>query len=212
MSDLIKFFQAIDINGDGHLEWSEFTEYIIENIRRIDKPNYKNKQFQENEVISSAYSKISNEYKITNVVDTGATNPVKKIIYAPRERKYYLLETAATTIRIYDHNFTLIDYLELKGESVHSAIIDFSLDKNDLVLGALFEGAIRYCNLKVMGNVKTCNECEAKKMAYYHKAEYLPLHKYWAFVSKGGDLKLCTASYRSRTAIDFAVVATMRQH
>ena len=29
VSDLIKFFQAIDINGDGHLEWSEFTEYII---------------------------------------------------------------------------------------------------------------------------------------------------------------------------------------
>lgn len=25
VSDLIKFFQAIDINGDGHLEWSEFT-------------------------------------------------------------------------------------------------------------------------------------------------------------------------------------------
>lgn len=60
VSDLIKFFQAIDINGDGHLEWSEFTEYIIENIRRIEKPNYKNKAFQENEVISSAYSKISN--------------------------------------------------------------------------------------------------------------------------------------------------------
>lgn len=29
VADLIKFFQAIDVNGDGHLEWSEFTEYII---------------------------------------------------------------------------------------------------------------------------------------------------------------------------------------
>ncbi len=45
VSDLIKFFQAIDINGDGHMEWSEFTEYIIENIRKVEKPTYKNKKF-----------------------------------------------------------------------------------------------------------------------------------------------------------------------
>ena len=48
ISDLIKFFQSIDINGDGHLEWSEFTEYIIENIRVVEKPRYKNSAYEEN--------------------------------------------------------------------------------------------------------------------------------------------------------------------
>ena len=81
-----------------------------------------------------------------------------------------------------------------------------------MVFGALFEGAIRFCNLKVVGNVKTCNECESKKMANYHKVEFLPLHNYWAFVSKTGELKLCTASYRSRTSIDFSIVTVMKQH
>lgn len=169
MSDLIKFFQAIDINGDGHLEWSEFTEYIIENIRRIDKPNYKNKVFQENEVISSAYSKISNEYKIMNVIDTGTTNCIKKITYISREEKYYLLEAGSNILRIFDAKFTLVDYLELKGESQHSFIVDFSFDKVNMIFCAIFESSARYCNLKILGNVKSCNECEVKKMANYHK-------------------------------------------
>jgi hypothetical protein len=49
-------------------------------------------------------------------------------------------------------------------------------------------------------------------MGNYHKVEFLPLHGYWAFLSKHGELKLCTASYRSRTVIDFAVVAVFKQH
>jgi hypothetical protein len=138
VSDLIKFFQAIDINGDGHLEWSEFTEYIIENIRRVERPNYKNKVFQENEVISSAYSKISNEYKITNVVDTGTNNCIKKIVYIAREQKYYLLEAASNLLRIYDAHFALQDYLELQGESPHSHILDFAFDKANMVFCAIF--------------------------------------------------------------------------
>jgi len=32
VSGLIKLFQDIDINGDGHMEWSEFTQYIIDAV------------------------------------------------------------------------------------------------------------------------------------------------------------------------------------
>jgi hypothetical protein len=81
-----------------------------------------------------------------------------------------------------------------------------------MVFAAIFENSIRYCNLKVLGNVKTCNEVELKKMANYHKVEHLPLHGYWAFLSKHGELKLCSASYRSRTGLDFSTICTMKQH
>lgn len=62
-------------------------------------------------MISSAYSKISNEYKIINVIDTGTNNCIKKIVYILKEEKYYLLEAGSNIIRIYDSKFTLIDYL-----------------------------------------------------------------------------------------------------
>ena len=115
VSDLIKFFQAIDVNGDGHLEWSEFTEYIIENIRRVEKPNYKNKSFEENEIISSAYSKISNEYKITKVIDAGTNNSVKKIVYLRKMAQYYVLEAGSNVMRVFDDKFNRIDEFGLKG-------------------------------------------------------------------------------------------------
>jgi hypothetical protein len=32
VNGLIKLFQDIDINGDCHMEWSEFTQYIIDAV------------------------------------------------------------------------------------------------------------------------------------------------------------------------------------
>ena len=32
ISGLLKLFQDIDINDDGHMEWSEFTQYIIDAV------------------------------------------------------------------------------------------------------------------------------------------------------------------------------------
>ena len=32
VNGLIKLFQDIDINGDEHMEWSEFTQYIIDAV------------------------------------------------------------------------------------------------------------------------------------------------------------------------------------
>ncbi len=81
-----------------------------------------------------------------------------------------------------------------------------------MILGAIFEGSARYCNLKLLGNVKSCNECETKKLHNYHRIEYLPLHKLWAFLSKSGELRLSTASYRSRTMLDYNTVLVLKQH
>jgi hypothetical protein len=74
-----------------------------------------------------------------------------------KDQRYYLLEAGSNIIRIYDQCFNLIDYLQLHTDSSHSFIVDFAFDKENSVFGALFEGAVRFCNLKVLGNVKTCN-------------------------------------------------------
>lgn len=41
---LIKLFKDIDINGDEHMEWSEFTQYIIDCVLE-DKINPKSSMF-----------------------------------------------------------------------------------------------------------------------------------------------------------------------
>lgn len=73
-----------------------------------------------------------------NVIDTGTNNCIKKIMYIPREQKYYLLEAGSNLLRIFDAKFALVDYLELKGESQYSFIVDFSFDKNSMVFCAIF--------------------------------------------------------------------------
>lgn len=146
------------------------------------------------------------------MVDPGTLNCIKKIVYLLRDQRYYLLEAGASVIRIYDSSFGLVDYLQLTAESSHSFILDFDFDKENMVFCALFEGSARFCNLKVQGNVKTCNECEPKRLSTYHKVQYLPLHKYWAFLSKTGELRLASAVYRSRTLLDYTTVLVLRQH
>lgn len=158
MSDLIKFFQAIDINGDGHLEWSEFTEYIIENIRVVEKPKYKNRAYEENEIISSAYSKISSEYKIAKVCDLNMQGLVKKIIYMEEAKVYYILESQTSAIRMFDCSFKCIDSIALDAKSIKSYIIDFSLDKENVFVGCIFEDCLHFCNLKVKSAVKFVNK------------------------------------------------------
>ena len=158
VSDLIKFFQAIDINGDGHLEWSEFTEYIIENIRVVDQPKYKNKLFEENEIIFSAYSKISNEYRINKTCDLNCQSAIKKIIYLKQTEQYYVQETYGSSIRIFNSHFNFEDSIDLYGKNLKSAIIDFSLDQESHVTGILFESSLFMCNMKIKTAAKYINE------------------------------------------------------
>jgi hypothetical protein len=73
-----------------------------------------------------------------NVIDTGTNNCIKKIIYISKEEKYYLLESGSNILRIFDAKFTLIDYLELKGESQYSFIVDFSFDKGNMIFCSIF--------------------------------------------------------------------------
>ena len=42
-------------------------------------------------------------------------------------------------------------------DSPNAFIADFDFDKENMVFCSIFEGSARFCNLKILGNVKTCN-------------------------------------------------------
>lgn len=212
MSDLIKFFQAIDINGDGHLEWSEFTEYIIENIRVVEKPKYKNRAYEENEIISSAYSKVSNEYRINKMYDLNCQSLIKKIIFMEEGKNYFVLEHQASSIKIFDSNFKCVDVVTLEGKSEKSFIVDFSLDKENVIVGCIFEDALHFCNLKAKSAVKFVNHQELPEFKDCGKLEFLPKHGVWGVLSKVGSMILLQISYNSRTLVSCNILKHIQHH
>lgn len=68
VNGLIKLFQDIDINGDGHMEWAEFTQYIIDAVigskdaQLYDARFERDRELTELEVIDRAYSRKSKRY------------------------------------------------------------------------------------------------------------------------------------------------------
>ena len=124
----------------------------------MEQPRYKNKMFEENEIISSAYSKISNEYRIIKTFDLNSQSSIKKIIYARQADLYYVQETYTSIIRIFDGSFVFQDSIELNGENSKSNIVDFSFDQELQIIGMIFEGTLNLCNMKVKTAAKFINQ------------------------------------------------------
>ncbi len=89
VNGLIKLFQDIDINGDGHMEWAEFTQYIIDAVigekdaRFFDARNDQAREMTEVEVLDRAYSRKSKRYVAMTVFDNSPhSNLIKKVCYA----------------------------------------------------------------------------------------------------------------------------------
>lgn len=87
VNGLIKLFQDIDINGDGHMEWAEFTQYIIDAVigekdaRFFDARFERDREMTELEVLDRAYSRKSKRYVPMATFDNSThSNLIKKVI------------------------------------------------------------------------------------------------------------------------------------
>ena len=167
----------------------------------VDQPKYKNKIFEENEIIFSAYSKISNEYRIIKTCDLGCQSAIKKILYLKQTSQYYVQEIYGSSIRIFNSMFILEDSIDLIGENSKSSIVDFSLDHDFHVVGMIFESSFQLCNMKVKTAAKFINQAIKGTLKNCNKVEYLPYHRLWALMFKTGEIQLISASYRTRVQL-----------
>ena len=68
VNGLIKLFTDIDINGDTFMEWSEFTQYIIDAVigekdsTESEGRKNKMKELTEQEILDKAYSRKTKRY------------------------------------------------------------------------------------------------------------------------------------------------------
>ncbi|CAD8060727.1 unnamed protein product [Paramecium primaurelia] len=119
VNGLIKLFQDIDINGDGHMEWAEFTQYIIDAVigskdaQLYDTRFEKERELTEIEVLDRAYSRKSKRYiPMAQVDDSNHKNPIKNIAYCQQLDSVICLEQNSQHLRFYtpecqDKKFTL---------------------------------------------------------------------------------------------------------
>lgn len=67
---LYYLFQEIDINGDEHMEWSEFTQYIIDAVMgQQNKERAEDKDLTPAEIMELAHSHKSRRYQLSKLID-----------------------------------------------------------------------------------------------------------------------------------------------
>ena len=104
VTDLVELFHQIDINGDGTVEWEEFTSYCVEAgllaTRRVKIPlKY---QFVEDKRFVDKYTK----------------GELSGITWIPEINRLAVLEKGTCVLKMYDNNFLLRGTVDLR-DGVH---------------------------------------------------------------------------------------------
>ncbi len=109
VNGLINLFEDIDINGDRHMEWKEFTQYIIDtvigqqNTKFFDARLEKERELDEIEILENAYSIKAKRYQVSSQVDKSIhSSIIKKLVYEEKNDTLMVLENSQTKIKLLD--------------------------------------------------------------------------------------------------------------
>lgn len=151
LNGLVKLFLDIDINGDKHIEWSEFTQYIIEAVTTQgsaeeddnmlaleERPDRKYNQV----VMNLAFAKAAKNYKIRYEYSEKCSFHfhLTKVLHFPQMQVYVAHEEFSDKICILDRTLTHKTFLELPKVAIkdekHSAlhVNDVALNQKDSVV------------------------------------------------------------------------------
>ena len=102
---LYKFFCEIDFNGNGHMQWEEFTQFIIDTVEgdndaKVDEgdEDSKNKIFNEKQMIKYKRYHISNRIKDSNI----HKKDIIDAVFLPRSDTLLINEYGTKVLRIYN--------------------------------------------------------------------------------------------------------------
>ena len=128
---LYKFFCEIDFNGDGHMQWEEFTQFIIDTVEgdndaKVDEgdEDSKNKIFNEKQMIKYKRYHISNRIKDSNI----HKKDIIAAVFLPRSDTLLINEYGTKVLKIYSPKtgkyeklFELDNYLNPTGKNTSNA-------------------------------------------------------------------------------------------
>lgn len=101
---LYHLFQEIDINGDEHMEWSEFTQYIIDAVMgQNNKEKKEDRELTPAEIMELAQSHKSRRYQQSNLVDRSLhVGFIRHCQYSPQADLILVVEMEAKQVRLYN--------------------------------------------------------------------------------------------------------------
>lgn len=193
-----QLFHEIDINGDEHMEWAEFTQYIIDAVMGQQQREKKDdRELTPSEIMELAESHKSRRYKLSNVTDRSLhSGPVKNIAYCSSLDLVMVIEEGANTVKLYN--------LQSKCKS---QIVPITTDKHDHMVPALTKDSyvlsVAYSEAENLYLVSASNrrfyvfENAAHSIRQVrefpvdvieHQVWYFPTHRAW--MSAGSDLQL----------------------
>lgn len=103
------------------------------------------------------------------------------------------------------------EILQFPASKWYYYVQDFAVDEEGTMLAALLPDGVYFLPLKYRPGrcVLTCRDLD---LAGYCSVWWLPQHRYWAFGSSSGDLKICSMLTRSRTAVECSVIYHRHHH
>lgn len=101
-ANLVEFFDQVDINGDGAMEWEEFTSFIVET------------GMSEHDHQPDAIS----EYFFTAMKETGNHNAYVERIAYHKNDTVTMFDTESKQVRVYNSKMEFINFLKSGGACV----------------------------------------------------------------------------------------------
>jgi len=100
---LYYLFQEIDINGDEHMEWSEFTQYIIDAVMSQSKDKAEDKALSPAEIMELAQSHRSRRYMPSKLTDRSFHyGLIRHIHFCPSLDLVSVVEMKESSVRLYN--------------------------------------------------------------------------------------------------------------
>jgi hypothetical protein len=143
---LVKLFNDIDINGDKHMEWSEFTQYIIDTVLadkgggQAQLSNDTKHEQTENDILDQAYARRSKRYQLANIQDRTLHPSLIKRIKHIYGDLLLVLEESSCKLKVYQQNLEI----KLTVESVRKSkfeekgfILDIAYSQDQKLIGAV---------------------------------------------------------------------------
>ena len=101
---LYYLFQEIDINGDEHMEWSEFTQYIIDAVMgQQSKERSEDKELTPAEIMELAHSHKSRRYQISKLIDRNFHGSfLRQVHYHPSLDLVSVIEMGGESVKFFN--------------------------------------------------------------------------------------------------------------
>jgi len=88
---------------------------------------------------------------------------------------------------------------------------DFAVDEEGMMVAVLLPDGAYFLPLKYRPG-RCVLPCRDVELLNFSSVWWLPEHRYWAFGSSTGELKVCSVLNRSRSVIECNVIYQKRQH